>query len=162
GCPAAYCTRSMTPSRPLTVAFFPEGAFGPTNNCAGIGSVLRRRGHRVVFIVEESFAETLQAKGFEERLMRLTPKPEAAEDPDLPPVFSGYSSADRSGWEEFREEYRRVHMPLWSDFDQFVTAHGAPHLADLEFMHESPDLNLYLYPVEADYRRSRPLPPTWH
>ena len=39
-----------------TIVFFPEGAFGPTNNCVGIGDVLRRRGHRVVFIVEESFA----------------------------------------------------------------------------------------------------------
>ena len=33
-----------------TVVFFPEGAFGPTNNCVGIGDVLRERGHRVVFI----------------------------------------------------------------------------------------------------------------
>ena len=44
--------------------FFPEGAYGPTNNCVGIGDVLRRRGHRVVFIVEESFAGTLEAQGF--------------------------------------------------------------------------------------------------
>ena len=42
-----------------TIVFFPEGAYGPTNNCVGIGDVLRRRGHRVVFIVEESFAGTL-------------------------------------------------------------------------------------------------------
>ncbi len=27
-----------------TIVFFPEGAFGPTNNCVGIGDVLRRRG----------------------------------------------------------------------------------------------------------------------
>ena len=59
----------------MTVVFFPEGAFGPTNNCVGIGDVLRRRGHRVVFIVEESFAGTLEAQGFEERLMRLGPPP---------------------------------------------------------------------------------------
>ena len=31
-----------------TVVFIPEGAFGPTNNCVGIGDVLRARGHRVV------------------------------------------------------------------------------------------------------------------
>jgi len=48
-----------------TVVFFPEGAFGPTNNCVGIGEQLRARGHRVVFIVEESFAGTLEARGFE-------------------------------------------------------------------------------------------------
>jgi MGT family glycosyltransferase len=63
-----------------TIAFFPEGAYGPTNNCVGIGDVLRRRGHRVVFIVEESFAGTLEAKGFEERLMRLGPPSETEEE----------------------------------------------------------------------------------
>jgi UDP:flavonoid glycosyltransferase YjiC (YdhE family) len=84
----------MTDAR--TIVFFPEGAFGPTNNCVGIGQVLRSRGHRVVFIVEESFAGTLEAKGFEERLMRLGPKPEVEEVPgqfwidfirDTAPVF---------------------------------------------------------------------------
>jgi len=79
-----------------TIVFFPEGAFGPTNNCVGIGDVLRRRGHRVVFIVEESFAGTLEAKGFEERLMRLAPAPAEPEEPgqfwkdfirDTAPVF---------------------------------------------------------------------------
>ena len=79
-----------------TIVFFPEGAFGPTNNCVGIGQVLRARGHRVVFIVEESFAGTLEAKGFEERLMRLGPKPDVEEVPgqfwidfirDTAPVF---------------------------------------------------------------------------
>jgi MGT family glycosyltransferase len=79
-----------------TIAFFPEGAYGPTNNCVGIGDVLRRRGHRVVFIVEESFAGTLDAQGFEERLMRLTPPPLEEEVPgqfwkefirDTAPVF---------------------------------------------------------------------------
>jgi MGT family glycosyltransferase len=64
-----------------TIVFFPEGAYGPTNNCVGIGDVLRRRGARVVFIVEESFAGSLEAKGFEERLMRLGPPPEREEAP---------------------------------------------------------------------------------
>jgi MGT family glycosyltransferase len=64
-----------------TIVFFPEGAFGPTNNCVGIGDVLRQRGHRVVFVVEESFAGTLEDKGFEERLMRLAPAPEVEEEP---------------------------------------------------------------------------------
>ncbi|HET7121528.1 MAG TPA: nucleotide disphospho-sugar-binding domain-containing protein [Solirubrobacterales bacterium] len=79
-----------------TIVFFPEGAFGPTNNCVGIGDALRRRGHRIVFVVEESFAGTLEEKGFEERLMRLTPPPETEEAPgqfwkdfirDTAPVF---------------------------------------------------------------------------
>src|ERR1700745_2674691 len=79
-----------------TIVFFPEGAFGPTNNCVGIGQVLQRRGHRVVFIVEESFAGRLEAQGFEERLMRLGPPPETEKVPghfwidfirDTAPIF---------------------------------------------------------------------------
>jgi UDP:flavonoid glycosyltransferase YjiC (YdhE family) len=62
-----------------SVVFFPESAYGPTNNCIGIGDVLRRRGHRVVFVIEQSFEGALAEKGFEERLMRLTPPPEQEE-----------------------------------------------------------------------------------
>jgi MGT family glycosyltransferase len=229
-----------------TIAFFPEGAYGPTNNCVGIGDVLRSRGHRVVFIVEESFAGTLEAQGFEERLMRLGPKPEVEEepgqfwkdfirdtapvfrkptieqlgefiaptmqalldgaryvddrlceiidelqpdvivednvcafpalpasgrpwvrvvscnpaeirDPDVPPAFSGYPVADRSGWDAYREEFRRTHADMHADFDAFCRERGAPALPELEFIHESPYANLYLYPDEIDYDRARPL-----
>jgi MGT family glycosyltransferase len=88
--------RGCADVRSATVVFFPEGAFGPTNNCVGIGQVLRERGHRVVFVVEESFAGNLEAQGFEERLMRLGPPPEVQEEPgqfwkdfirDTAPVF---------------------------------------------------------------------------
>jgi UDP:flavonoid glycosyltransferase YjiC (YdhE family) len=62
-----------------TVVFFPESAFGPTNNCVGIGEVLRRQGNRVVFVIEESFAGTLEEKGFEERLQASPGNERAAE-----------------------------------------------------------------------------------
>ncbi|MEP6658815.1 MAG: nucleotide disphospho-sugar-binding domain-containing protein [Acidimicrobiales bacterium] len=68
----------------LTVVFFPEGAFGPTNNCVGIAEVLQARGHRAVFVIEESFAGNLETQGFEERLMRLTPAPT---EPEVPGQF---------------------------------------------------------------------------
>ncbi|MGH3065845.1 MAG: glycosyltransferase [Gaiellaceae bacterium] len=83
-------------SKSSTIVFFPEGAYGPTNNCVGIGQVLREHGHRVVFVIEESFAGSLEAQGFEERLMRLGPAPEVEEEPgqfwkdfirDTAPVF---------------------------------------------------------------------------
>ncbi len=95
----------MTDAR--TIVFFPEGAFGPTNNCVGIGQVLRARGHRVVFIVEESFAGTLWAKGFEERLVRLGPNPDVEEAPgqfwidfirDTAPVFRKQTIAQLQGF----------------------------------------------------------------
>jgi MGT family glycosyltransferase len=233
-----------------TVVFFPEGAFGPTNNCVGIGKVLLERGARVVFVVEESFAGTLEAHGFEEALMRLKPPPEVEEapgqfwkdfvrdtapelrkptieqletfilpvwqelvdgaryvddrlreifgelepdvivednvvafpavaasgrpwvrivscnplelkDPELPPPFSGYPTGDRSAWEQFRSRYRELHEPLQAQFSAFCEERGAPPLPELEFIHESPFLNLYLYPTEADYARSQALGPSW-
>jgi MGT family glycosyltransferase len=234
-----------------TIVFFPESAYGPTNNCVGIGDVLRRRGHRVVFIVEESFEGALEAKGFEERLMRLTPPSDAEEDPgqfwkdyiretapvfrkptieqlegfiaptyqalidgarhvdgrlaeiidevqpdvlvednvvsfpalmasgrpwvrivscnpaeirdpQVPPAFSGYPTGERSYWDAYRGEYARSHSAMHADFDEFCRERGAPALPKLEFMHESPWLNLCIYPSDVDYPRAQPLGPSWH
>ncbi len=39
---------------------------------------------------------------------------------------------------------------------------GAPGLPDLEFIHTSDRLNLYVYPEELDYLAARPLGPSWH
>src|SRR5215213_43526 len=236
---------------PRTVVFFPEGAFGPTNTCVGIANVLRQRGHRVVFVVEESFAGTLVAKGFEERLMRLQAPPEVPEepgqfwkdfirdtaphfrkttteqlesmilpiweqlvsgaiyveerlgeiftdvqpdvivqdnvvafpavlaagvpwvrivscnplelpDPDLPPVFSGLPTTDRTGWRGVRETYSRLNADLHRTFDDFVQARGCPALPEDGFMIESPYLTLYIYPEEADYARATNLTSTVH
>jgi MGT family glycosyltransferase len=233
-----------------TAVFFPESAYGPTNNCVGIGDVLRRRGWRVVFIIEQSFEGKLAEFGFEERSMRLGPPPEQEEDPgqfwkdfiretapvfrrptieqlegfigptfealiegaryvderlaeivdevepdvivednvvsfpallasgrpwvrivschpgevkdpDLPPPFSGYAAADRSGWDDYRAEYRRVLGPLHEGFDAFCRERGAPPLPDLEMIHTSEQLNLWLYPREVDYVRASPLDRSW-
>ncbi len=234
-----------------TVVFFPEGAYGPTNNCVGIAQALQAQGARIVFILEESFAGSMEPRGFEERLMRLGPSPEKPEAPGqfwkdfiretapeyrkstldqletviapiwgeliggaryvddrlreilaevrpdvvvednvvafpalvahgtpwvriascnplelkdaaLPPTFSGYPVADRSGWDAFRARYDELHAEMHRDFDAWVQERGAPPLPAGEFIHESPYLNLYLYPPAADYERSEPLAPTWH
>jgi MGT family glycosyltransferase len=87
--------------------------------------------------------------------------PAELKDPDIPPVFSGYPARDRDGWDEFRAEYDRTHRALWDGFDAFMRSSGAPGLPDLEFIHESPWLNLFLYPEEVDYARARPLGPAW-
>ncbi|XVQ88085.1 glycosyltransferase [Microbispora siamensis] len=65
---------------PLTILFMPESAYGPTNNCVGIGDVLRRRGHRVVFAAEASWKGKLSALGFEEDLVDLAPPAEEEQD----------------------------------------------------------------------------------
>jgi MGT family glycosyltransferase len=247
---------------PLTVLFMPESAYGPTNNCVGIGDVLRRRGHRVVFAAEASWRGRLEPLGFTEDLVDLSApadgsgddsadgsgsgdEPDAGQfwkefiartapefrkptieqldtwirpvwaelidgarychqqlteiinrvrpdvivednvvafpalmtagvpfvrivscqpleikDPALPPAFSGYPAADQAGWAEFRAEYDRVHRSLWTEFDAWVTAQGAPPLPDLEFIHEGA-ANLYVYPELADYPRSRALGAGW-
>ena len=59
---------------PLTILFMPESAYGPTNNCVGIGDVLRHRGHRVVFAAEASWRGRLEPLGFTEDLVDLAPR----------------------------------------------------------------------------------------
>ena len=115
-----------------TFVFFPEGAFGPTNNCVGIADVLRRRGHRVVFVVEESFRGTLEAKGFEERLIRLGPPPSEPEVPgqfwkdfirDTAPVFRRSTLEQLEGfitptWQALVDGARYVDPRLGAIFDE--------------------------------------------
>ncbi len=242
---------SISDRKRRTIVFFPEGAFGPTNNCVGIGDVLRARGHRVVFVVEESFAGTLEAKGFEERLMRLAPAPAEPEEPGqfwkdfirdtapvfrettleqlgsfiaptwqalvdgarfvdqrlveifdelapdvivednvcsfpaipasglpwvriascnplelpdeaIPPRFSGLPTGDPADWAEFHAEYAAQVGELQESFSAFCVERGASPLPMPELIHESPWLNLMVYPAELNYRRRRALPPTWH
>jgi MGT family glycosyltransferase len=62
-------------AQPLTVLFMPESAYGPTNNCIGIGDILRRRGHTVVFAAEASWKGRLEPLGFVEDLVHLAPPP---------------------------------------------------------------------------------------
>ena len=47
-------------SNPKTIVFFPEGAYGPTNNCVGIGKVLldREMDHPVVQEIREAVQTT--------------------------------------------------------------------------------------------------------
>ncbi|MEU0741714.1 nucleotide disphospho-sugar-binding domain-containing protein [Streptomyces sp. NPDC006134] len=66
--------------RPLTILFAPESAYGPTNNCVGMGDVLRRRGHRVVFAAEASWKGRLTGLGFEEELIDLAPPPDRPQE----------------------------------------------------------------------------------
>jgi MGT family glycosyltransferase len=241
-------------TEPRTFLFMPESAYGPTNNCIGIGNELLQRGHRVVFAAEASWAGKLEALGFVEDLVDLAPPAESGDDeqdagqfwtdfiretspefrkptieqlstfvqptwqalidgakycepqlreiierqqpdaviednvncfpalvtadapfvrimscnplevrgPDVPPVFSGYPSDDRTGWDEFRAEYDRTHRPMWEEYDEWVQSCGAPPLADLDFIHTSEHLNMYLYPEAVDYTEQRPLASSWH
>jgi MGT family glycosyltransferase len=68
-------------TRPLTVLFMPESAYGPTNQCVGLGKVLLDRGHTVVFAAEASWEGKLAPLGFVEALVDLAePDPDAGEE----------------------------------------------------------------------------------
>ena len=69
-------------SEPLTVLFMPESAYGPTNQCIGLGKVLLDQGHTVVFAAERSWAGRLAPYGFVEDLVDLAPPPEDV-DPEV-------------------------------------------------------------------------------
>ncbi len=101
-------------TEPLTFAFWPESAAGPTNNCIGIANVLAERGHRVVFIAESSWKGKLDALGFEERLVDLAEPPEG-------PVDAGQFWKDfiSETAPEFRkptvEQLATVTKPIWEE-----------------------------------------------
>lgn len=62
-----------------TIAFFPEGAFGPALNSVGIAQQCKDMGHRCVFLTDPGFAGVFQGYGFEERTVNLS-EPMSAED----------------------------------------------------------------------------------
>jgi MGT family glycosyltransferase len=82
--------------------------------------------------------------------------------PDVPPTYSGLPADDRNEWTAFRAEYDRTHRPMWQAYSDWVQSCGARPLADLEFIHQSDDLNLYTYPEVIDYTDRRPLGANWH
>ena len=82
--------------RPLTILFMPESAYGPTNNCIGIGDVLRRRGHRVVFAAEASWKGKLEPLGFEEDLVDLRRRPPTG-DQDAGQFWKDFVARHRAG-----------------------------------------------------------------
>jgi MGT family glycosyltransferase len=96
----------------LTILFMPESAYGPTNNCIGIGDILRRRGHRVVFAAESSWKGKLEALGFEEDLVDLAPP--SAEEQDAGQFWKDFI---RDTAPEYRKstqvQLETVTKPIW-------------------------------------------------
>ncbi|MFI6453067.1 glycosyltransferase [Streptosporangium amethystogenes] len=96
----------------LTILFMPESAYGPTNNCIGIGDILRKRGHRVVFAAEASWKGKLAALGFEEDLVDLAPPAEEEQD-----AGQFWKDFIRDTAPEYRkstlEQLETVTKPIW-------------------------------------------------
>jgi hypothetical protein len=80
--PGKYRPIMPTEPTPLTVMFWPESAYGPTNQCIGLAAILRDRGHTIVFAAESSWAGKLAPFGFIEELVDLAEPAEGASDED--------------------------------------------------------------------------------
>ena len=236
-----------------TILFWPESAYGPTNNCIGIGNVLKNRGHNVVFAAESSWGGKLSPLGFKEELVDLSAPPENADaqsagqfwkdfirdtspefkkptveqletfitptrqalidgaiyseprlkeiiakhKPDvivednvlcfpatitagvpfvrvvscnpleilgenIAPPFSGLAENDPASWISYNQAYEKTQRTMWEKFNTWVVSQGAPALPDLDFIHTSKELNMYVYPTELDYTDKRPLGSNWH
>jgi MGT family glycosyltransferase len=102
------------PSGPRTFLFMPESAYGPTNNCVGIGNVLLERGHRVVFAAEASWRGKLAPLGFVEDLVDLAEPP--------PPPAPGEPEPDAGQfWKDFvRDTAPEFRKPTVEQLDTFV------------------------------------------
>src|SRR3954451_15769745 len=91
----------------------PESAYGPTNNCIGIGAVLLERGHRVVFAAESSWKGRLAPLGFEEQLVDLSPPPDASDE-------AAQQDAGAFGKEFIRETSPEFRKPTIEQLATFV------------------------------------------
>ncbi len=69
-------------TEPLTIMFWPESAYGPTNQCIGLAAILQQRGHRIVFAAESSWAGKLAQLGFIEELVDLAEPADGPADED--------------------------------------------------------------------------------
>jgi MGT family glycosyltransferase len=97
-------------SRRLTILLSPESAYGPTNQCIGIGNILLQRGHRVVFAAEASWKGRLEPLGFEEQLVDLA-EPTPTGDEQDPGVF----------WTEFiRDTSPEFRKPTVEQLETFI------------------------------------------
>lgn len=75
-------THAAPDDRRLTIMFWPESAYGPTNQCIGVAAKLRERGHTIVFAAESSWAGKISPFGFIEELVDLATPAEGDEDAD--------------------------------------------------------------------------------
>jgi len=115
----------------MTFLFMPESAYGPTNNCIGIGKVLERRGHRVVFAAEASWKGRLEPLGFEEDLVDLAPPPEDAAEQDAGQFWTDFITETAP---EFRkptiEQLSTFIEPVWASLIDGAT-YCEPQLRDI-------------------------------
>ncbi len=62
----------MPDSRPPTIAFFPEAAYGPALNSVGIAQAVTRLGHKAVFLSDPGFVDVYRGYGFDSHPVNLS------------------------------------------------------------------------------------------
>lgn len=138
------------PTTPLTIMFWPESAYGPTNQCIGLAAILRDRGHTIVFAAESSWAGKLAALGFIEELVDLAEPAEGGGDEDPGKFWTDFIA-------ETAPEFRRPTIEQLGSFIQptyQALIDGAkycePRLRDIIARHR-PDVivedNVVLFPA---------------
>ena len=90
-----------------TIAFFPEGAFGPALNSVGIAQACREQGHRAVFICDPGFRGVFSEYGFEEFEVNLS-------EPMPPEQAANY-------WSDFIQQHiPNFHKSAYDQIDNYV------------------------------------------
>jgi MGT family glycosyltransferase len=99
-----------TAPTPLTIMFWPESAYGPTNQCIGLAAILRDRGHTIVFAAESSWAGKLVPFGFIEELVDLAE----------PPADSGEEDAGKFWTDFIAETAPEFRKPTIEQLESFI------------------------------------------
>ncbi|MDB2479836.1 glycosyltransferase [Porticoccaceae bacterium] len=90
-----------------TIAFFPEGAFGPALNSVGIAQACREQGLRAVFICDSGFRGVFSEYGFEEFEVNLS-------EPMPPEQAANY-------WSDFIQQHiPNFHKSAYDQIDNYV------------------------------------------
>ena len=130
--------------------FWPESAYGPTNQCIGLADILRGRGHTIVFAAESSWAGKLAPLGFIEELVDLAEPADGAAEEDAGKFWTDYIT-------ETAPEFRK---PTIQQLDTFIkptyqalidgAKYCEPRLRDIIARHR-PDVivedNVVLFPA---------------
>ncbi|CAF3466129.1 unnamed protein product [Rotaria socialis] len=89
-------------------------AYGPTNQCIGIGAVLRNRDHRIVFATESSWKGELSDFGFEEYMVDYSEQSATNEEADYVDVRSLESSVRETSFRQRPNDCALIYLSLRS------------------------------------------------
>lgn len=97
----------MPETRPRTIAFFPEAAYGPALNSVGIAQAVERLGLKAVFLSDPGFVDVYRGYGFEAHPVNLS-------EPMPPEQMARF-------WEDFINGHLpNFYKPAYEQIDNYV------------------------------------------